>query len=335
MSVFLLGLREDMLNEEQVERLKAALPEGMSLLFTVDHEAFAPHAEEIEVAAGWFRSKWIREMTNLKWVHQWGAGTDWLLEYPDLIEKPFTLTNSVGVSAIPMSEHILGMMLYHSRNFRNALAAQKEKHWAKLFHPTEDHQSHPRNLSWEDMAELAGQTVLLVGVGAIGQRVARLAKAFDMTVIGLRNNPAKQDPNVDRMVGIDQLISVLPEADFIVTTVPMTEASRNQFGSAEFQAMKRSAYFINLGRGGTVDEEAMIDALQSGEIAGAGLDVFTTEPLPTESPLWEMENVMITSHYSGGTRFYHTRALEILIDNLGRYQRGEPLRNLVDKARGY
>ncbi|MEM7801808.1 MAG: NAD(P)-dependent oxidoreductase, partial [Chloroflexota bacterium] len=204
MSVFLLGLRDDMLSEADVERLKGALPENMSLLFTVDYETFAPHAEKIEVAAGWFRSKWIREMAQVKWVHQWGAGTDWLLEYPDLIEKSFILTNSVGVSAIPMSEHILGMMLHHSRNFRNALAAQREKHWAKLFHPTEDHHAHPRNLSWEDMAELAGQTVLLVGVGAIGQRVARLAKAFEMSVIGVRNNPAKGDPNVDQMVGVDQ-----------------------------------------------------------------------------------------------------------------------------------
>ncbi|MEM7803275.1 MAG: NAD(P)-dependent oxidoreductase, partial [Chloroflexota bacterium] len=108
-----------------------------------------------------------------------------------------------------------------------------------------------------------------------------------------------------------------------------------QLPQTEFKAMKDSAYFINLGRGGTVDEQAMIEALHSGEIAGAGLDVFATEPLPEESPLWEMENVMITSHYSGGTRFYHSRALEILIDNLGRYQRGEPLRNLVNKELGY
>ena len=337
MRILLLALGEGLLDEVQLERLRAALPADMRLLLTTETEEILAVAADIDIAAGWVNREWLYEMPNVSWVHQWWAGTDWLLEHPELAKRPFVLTNAAGVSAIPMSEHIFGMMLHHSRYFRNALAAQRAKQWAKskFAHELNEEDADSFNFSWSHVSELAGQTILLVGVGAIGQRVARLAKAFEMTVIGVRNDPRKEDPNVDQMVGTGQLIEVLPEADFIVTTVPMTEESRRQFGAAEFGAMKRSAYFINLGRGGTVDEAAMIAALQSGQIAGAGLDVFETEPLPDESPLWEMKNVLITSHYSGGTNFFHKRGFEIFLDNLNRYQNGNSLRNVVVKERGY
>lgn len=337
MGILLLALGEGLLDEAQLERLRSALPADMRLLMTTQKDEIMPVAADIDIAAGWIDREWLYEFPNIGWVHQWWAGTDWLLKHPELVKRPFVLTNAAGVSAIPMSEHILGMMLYHSRYFRNAINAQRAKAWAhaKFSHELDEDDADSFNFSWSHVSELAGQTILLVGVGAIGQRVARLAKAFEMTVIGVRNDPSKTDPNVDKMVGTGALREVLPEADFIVTTVPMTEASRHQFGPAEFKAMRPTAFFINLGRGGTVDEAALIDALQRGDIAGAGLDVFETEPLAQESPLWGLENVLITSHYSGGTNFFHKRGFEIFLDNLNRYQNGEPLRNLVVKERGY
>jgi phosphoglycerate dehydrogenase-like enzyme len=137
------------------------------------------------------------------------------------------------------------------------------------------------------------------------------------------------------MVTFEDLEAVLPEADFVVLTMPLTQETRGMFNARLFALMKPSAYMINIGRGGTVDEPALIEALRSERIAGAGLDVFAVEPLPEDSPLWELPNVIITGHYSGDTPHYDERAMEIFLDNLERYSKGQQLRNLVDKQRGY
>jgi phosphoglycerate dehydrogenase-like enzyme len=137
------------------------------------------------------------------------------------------------------------------------------------------------------------------------------------------------------MVGPEQLLDLLPEADFVVLTVPLTHETGGMIGERELRAMKPTAYIVNIGRGGTIQESALVRALQEGWIAGAGLDVFEVEPLPADSPLWSMENVIITPHYAGATPAYNERALEILLDNLRRYRAGEPLRNVVDKMAGY
>ena len=152
---------------------------------------------------------------------------------------------------------------------------------------------------------------------------------------GVRRNPIGDAADVDELIGPDQLFDALPEADFVVNILPLTAATRHLFDRQAFAIMKPDAYFINVGRGGTVDEDALIEALCAGEIAGAGLDVFEQEPLPADSPLWGMTNVIITSHYAGLTPAYDSRALEIFLGNLGRYRRGEPLRNVVDKRLGY
>jgi phosphoglycerate dehydrogenase-like enzyme len=172
-------------------------------------------------------------------------------------------------------------------------------------------------------------------VGEIGARTARLASALGMRVLGVRRDPSRAVPAVAEMHGNHDLLRLLPEADFVVLTVPLTRETEGMIGEAELRAMKESAYLVNIGRGGTVLEGDLARALEEGWIAGAGLDVFEEEPLPEDSPLWGMEKVIITSHYSGSTPHYDERALEIFLDNLGRYRSGRPLRNLVDKARGY
>jgi phosphoglycerate dehydrogenase-like enzyme len=334
MSLLLLTLDQEQLSTGQIAAVKRNVPDGMSYVQSQDVDAIKQFANEVEILAGWFDPAWLFEMPRLRWVQQWGAGANWLMRYPEFRKAPFTLTNAVGIHAVPISEHVFALILAFGRNLPNAIAAQDKRVWARVKHPTESLDT-PFAFSSGHLFELADKTLLILGVGAIGERVARLAQAFGMYVIGMRNNPGKMSPYVDDMIGADHLQEILSSVDFVVNTLPLTDATKHLFGVDELAAMKSSAFLINIGRGETIDESALIKALQIGTIAGAGLDVFEQEPPPDSSPLWGMPNVLITSHYAGATPRYHERALEIFQDNLQRYQNGQPLRNVVDKQRGY
>ncbi len=335
MSLLLLAISPNTFTADQIAALEAAVPSGMSLLITEDKHEFEDRFDEIELAAGWVRPAWIQQMPNVKWVQTWAAGADWITRYPDLMQAPFTLTNASGVHAVQISEHVLGMLLYFGRNFNNARKAQRDKVWPRLKHPSEPLDAVQRDMSWHDVFELAGKTMMILGLGAIGERTAKLAQAFDMHVIGVRRDPTKGSPHVNHMVGMSEWVALLPSVDYVVNILPETAETRHILNAVSFAAMKRTGIVINVGRGASIDEAALIDALQLGEIAAAGLDVFETEPLSAESPLWEMENVLMTSHYSGGSARYHERMLTIFFDNLQRYAEGSPLRNVVNKQLGY
>ncbi|MHB0874724.1 MAG: D-2-hydroxyacid dehydrogenase [Anaerolineae bacterium] len=302
-------------------RAIAALAPGYRLLVSKDRDEIEAALDDIEVAAGGFARSLVDRAPHLRWYQQWGAGADWLLRDPAAVEKDFVLTNASGVHAIPISEHILAFLFAFARRLPQAVRRQERHEW----HSPEG----------EEVFELAGKTILLIGVGAIGERTAALAAALGMRVLGVRRNPSLAAPGIEAMYSPSQLRDVLPQADFVVLTVPLTAESRGLVGEAELRAMKRSAYIINIGRGGTIQEDALIRALREGSIAGAGLDVFEKEPLPEDSPLWAMENVIVTGHYSGSTPAYQERAMAIFLDNLRRYVGGEPLRNVVDKRLGY
>jgi phosphoglycerate dehydrogenase-like enzyme len=304
----------------QMERIRSAMPDGQ-LLITDDREKIEPLLGDIEIVAGHIPTQWIPRMPRLRWYQQWGAGTDWLMHHPDIAKRDFILTNASGVHAIPISEHILAFLLAFARSLPAAIRAQERHQWEQDIQPAP--------------FELAGKTMLLIGVGAIGQRTAQVASGLGMRVLGVRHDPAKTVPGIERMFGPEQLEMALPEADFVVLTIPLTQETKGMFNARAFGKMKPSAYLINIGRGGTVNEADLIHALQAGQIAGAGLDVFENEPLPPDSPLWDMKNVIITSHYSGSTPHYDERAMAIFIDNLERYQKGQPMKNVVDKKRGY
>lgn len=320
MSILLLNLPPDSVTEEEMARIRALVPH-MRILHTRDRAQIETHLDEIEIAAGGFPHDLLPKARNLRWLQQWGAGADWLLRYPEAVELPFILTNVSGIHAIPISEHIFAFLLAFARDFPHAWRGQMRHEW--------------RSYDVQEVFELAGQTMLLVGVGAIGQRTAQLAQAFGMHVIGIRRDPTKAALGVDEMHGPETLPSLLPRADAVVLTAPLTAETYHMIGEAQLRAMKPTAILVNIGRGGLVDEAALIRALQEGWIRGAGLDVFETEPLPPDSPLWEMENVIITGHYSGKTPYYDRRAMAIFLDNLERYVQGRPLRNVVDKRRGY
>jgi phosphoglycerate dehydrogenase-like enzyme len=321
MGAILLNFEPGTLSDQHVAQVKALMPD-VRLLVTRDRGEIERALDEIEIVAGGLPHDLLPRAHNLRWVQQWGAGVDWLLRYPEAAELDFVLTNASGVHTVPISEHILAFLLAFGRGLHRALRAQLRREWFSYEQQT-------------DLFELVGKTMVLAGIGAIGGRTAELATALGMRVLGVRRDPTVGAPGVEAMFGPDQLLDLLPEADFLVLAIPLTHETQGMIGEQELRAMKPTAYIINVGRGGIIQEDVLIQALQEGWIAGAGLDVFETEPLPEDSPLWGMENVILTCHYAGSTPRYDERAMAIFLNNLQRYRSGEPLRNVVDKAIGY
>jgi phosphoglycerate dehydrogenase-like enzyme len=297
----------------------------MEVLLTEDREVVEAVLDRIEIAVRRFPRDLIARAPNLRWYQQWGAGADWLLRHPGARDHPVIITNVSGIHAVPISEHVFAMLLAFARGLPAAVRAQERHDW----------------LTREDLDEaggvfeLADLTMLVVGVGAIGERIARLGAALEMHVLGVRRDPTRPAAGVERLVGPQQLLDGLPLADGVVITLPRTPETCRLFDASAFAAMKPGAYLINIGRGRVVDETALVEALRSGQVACAGLDVFEAEPLRAESPLWEMPNVIITAHYSGESPRYDERAMAIFLDNLRRYQSGLPLHHVIDKKRGY
>jgi phosphoglycerate dehydrogenase-like enzyme len=260
--------------------------------------------------------------TRLRWMHAAGAGVE-RYELAQLAARGVMLTNASGVSAPNMAEHVLGMMIALTRRFPRLMAAQIKREWR-------DEATH------REVGELQGQTVLIVGIGEIGCAVAQRAAAFGMHINGLRRRADASPPaGFERVFGIADLHAALADADHVVVTLPNTAHSRGLFDAAAFAAMKPGASIYNVGRGPVIDTAALIAALESGHLGGAGLDVTDPEPLPTDSPLWDMENVLITAHTSGATPRYWERQADLIADNIRRIQRGDAPRNLVDLEAGY
>jgi phosphoglycerate dehydrogenase-like enzyme len=269
-----------------------------------------------------FPVDWVERAPNLKWVQLASAGSDTVLREGLLDRRPdLLLTTSSGVHEVPISEHILAMILYFSRGFHIATRNQARHKWER-YRPD----------------EASGKTVCLVGYGPIARRAATLCKGLGMRVVAVRASIAEQQAGfeaVERFYPLEDLNTLLAESDYVVLAAPRTPRSERMIGREQLKAMKSTAVLVNISRGALVDEPALIEALRDGEIAGAALDVFAQEPLPESSPLWDMPNVLVTPHVSGGNPHYMRRVTDLFCDNLRRYLSGEPLRNLVDKERGY
>ncbi len=266
----------------------------------------------------------VGRAAKLRWVQLTSAGLDRLLD-SELARSGVAITTASGVHAVPIGEYVMGAMLAFAKGLPAAMRAKKERAWRPYL-----------------AEELYGKTVGIVGLGAIGGYVARLAKADGMRVLAIRRSirrraaaPDTGFADVDELLPPSDLTYLLSQADYVVIAVPLTGESRGLIGERELRAMKPAARIINIARGGVIDEAALVQALKEGWIAGAALDVFQQEPLPPESELWEMENVILTPHISGGTPVYMERAVALFCDNLRRYLAGEPLRNAVDLKRGY
>lgn len=314
------------LTPEQTSMIEKAAP-GYTLTVGKSAEIDPQLVSEAEIIVGW--SKHIAELAlsednQLQWVQTWSAGVD-TLPLDRLEQKGVLLTNSSGVHAIPISESIFAMMLSFSRQLHAAVRNQSKSSW-------EPDLSAPGSST---LVELNGKTAVIVGVGEIGSETARLAKAFGMQVIGVRRS-GKPDPHVDEMHTMEGLHTALSQADYIISILPLTDETHHLLDAAAWNAAKPGACFINAGRGPTVDTDSLLDALRSGQISCAGLDVFEQEPLPSDHPLWGMEQVIITPHISGSTDRYTERVIDIFVDNVKAYVEGRELpRNLVDYDRAY
>ncbi|AZN40420.1 D-2-hydroxyacid dehydrogenase [Paenibacillus albus] len=256
--------------------------------------------------------------TPLKWVQNLGAGVDHI-PLDRFKERGITLTNASGVHANGISESIFAVLLSLTRQVHVYVRNQQQALW-----------KHKHG-----MGEAHHKTIAILGVGAIGLETAKIAKALSMNVLGVRKSgePAEW---VDRMYTMNELHEVLAQSDYVVNCLPLTSDTKQLIGQAEFTAMKPNACYINIGRGATTDTDALLKALQNGEIAGAGLDVFEQEPLPEDHPLWKMEQVIVTPHAAGDTDVYFERALEIILDNLAHYsEHGSVVRNIVDLQAQY
>jgi phosphoglycerate dehydrogenase-like enzyme len=310
-----------LLAEELEPQVRAIVPAARIVYFDDQSRPLAP-VDDAEVLLRWWGPPQmliglVERMPALRWLHIPRAGVDSSL-VPAVVDRDILVTNSAGVHAIPISEFVLMFMLSHIKRVPELLLAQGERRWDKSL----------------AMNELAGRTVLVIGMGQIGRAIAARASAFEMRVLG-SSRSGRPQPGVERVVSEGEWRALIPEADYVVLAAPLTPATRGMFGAAELAAMRPSAYLINIARGEIVDEGALIAALERGQIAGAGIDVFSTEPLPAASPLWGLPNVFVTPHISWTSPEIRPRTIHLFIENLRRYVAGEPLRNLVDKHAGY
>ncbi len=263
---------------------------------------------------------------RLRWAHTGAAGVGGAL-YPEMVASDVVLTNSAGIHAPPIAESVLAMMLHFARGLDVAVRRQAERRWDAAAWTGADAEASPR--------EMAGATLGVYGFGGIGREVARRALALGMRVAAVKRHPSEPPPGIELWTGVGALGRLLDIADYLVLTVPSTAETHHAIDAAGLARMKPDAVLVNVSRGRVVDEAALARALAAGRLRGAALDVFEHEPLPADSPLWTLPNVLITPHVSGTTPRFWERETALIVDNLRRYLAGEPLRNVVDKRSGY
>jgi len=314
-----LVLRID-LEERYLRQLRDAFPEANFVVATED-EAFEKVLSEADAVIGGaaLTDQQLAKAGRLRWAQVTSAGVEGWLS-PALAKHPLTLTNFSGIAAPNIADHVIALLYAFARGLPELLDRQRRKEWGdeepKTFEPT-------------------GQTMAILGLGDIGEALAERASALGMTVVAMQRHPTAPPEGVDETVASDELPSLLKEADHVVLSLPLTEKTKGMFGAKQFALMQRSAYLYNVGRGQLIDQDALIAALRDGRIAGAGLDVTDPEPLPADSPLWELPNVIITGHNAAATPLLWERGIVLLKENVGHFLNGEELKNEVDTKAGY
>ena len=319
---------------KDLERIRQAAPGSKIVNLSVEGLADGP-VDDVEVLLrGWLVAeafdRLLARAPHLTWVHSATSGVERALT-PAARAREVVVTNARGVFSRPIAEHVLLMILAVSRHLPELLELQRERTWQPL-----------------EGRELRELTIGIVGYGSLGRSVASLASAFGARVIALRRRPdggtapvpTEEDgfpfePRVDRVVGPDQLHELLAESDIVVLAAPLTPETEGMIDEAAVGAMKRDAWLINVARGRLVDDTALVRALRDNRIGGAALDTFRDEPLPPGSPYWELPNVILTPHTAWSSARVLDRSIDLFCDNLVRFSRGEPLRNVVDPAAGY
>jgi phosphoglycerate dehydrogenase-like enzyme len=303
---------------EWARQVAAALPALEVVVAETETDA-ARALDRAEAAFGTLPPALVRAAGKLRWLQAPQAAPPAGYYTPELVAHPVVVTNFREIYNDHIAAHIMAFVLAFARGLHHYIPRQLRREW------------RPDPLD-TGVVHLPEATALIVGVGGIGAETARLAAVFGMHVTGVDARRREAPPGVRKLDGPDALDSLLPHADFVILTVPHTPATEGFMHRARFQRMKRTAFFINIGRGMTTRLDDLVAALHAGEIAGAGLDVFEQEPLPADHPLWTLPNVLITPHSAGFGPYLDDRRLELLLDNARRFLAGQPLRNVVDKT---
>ena len=306
---------------EQLQRVKDLAPNYEVIDGFSDSTLNFP-AADIEIVYGWSSAKSDFLLENkdshLKWIQAKSAGVD-TMNLSLLNEKNIILTNASGIHGVPIAESVFGMLLADTRGIKKAINQQTNKVWSQT----------------ESLVELKGKTMMIIGMGQVGKEVARLAQAFGLNVIGV-NRSGNPVTEVSEIIKQDQIPKHLKRADFVVNILPLTSETTNYYDDSFFTSMKKGAGFINVGRGPSVDTDALIRQIKNGQIGFAGLDVFKEEPLAKDSPLWDLPEVLITPHISGVAEHFKKRLFAIFEENLTAYVAGEELpRNVIDYKHNY
>jgi phosphoglycerate dehydrogenase-like enzyme len=318
-------LHEVRWNLSDQDRARIEAQHGVQVA-SVEDEAELPRLlPDADVFVGWhFPRALFASARRLRWVHSASAGVEANL-FPEMCASDVILTNSTGLHGISIPEHVLGQMLLLARNSHEAQRLQQRREWGRFqvitFGPT--------------IRELHGSNLAILGAGPIGQNVARLAATFGMHIRVMRRSAAQLPPYVEAVVPPSALLALFEWADWVVCALPLTEETRGLIGVDALRAMRSHAFLINVGRGETIDDDALVDALRKGAIGGAALDAFSQEPLPPEHPFWSLSNLILTPHISGYMPNYFQKALALFEENLDRFVNRRPLHNVVDKRLGY
>ena len=307
------------------EKLQSEFPQ-IELIHRTNYEGVEEYLRNAEVVFAFSLSpEQFRLAEKLSWIHAPTAAVHQLL-FPELEKSDVVLTNAHEVHGPVVAEHVIALVFALAKKIPQAARLQEKCIWGQ-------------DAMWNEgprPREVAGATLGLIGLGSIGRPVARMASALGMRVIAVREHPEKEKPEgVAAVYAPPRLKELLSESDFVVVAAPLTEATRGLINAERLGSMREDAYLINVGRGPQVEETALADALRSRRIAGAALDVFEQEPLPRESPLWELETLLITPHTAGLTEKLWERHYALFSENLRRYLAREPLLLVVDKHKGY
>jgi phosphoglycerate dehydrogenase-like enzyme len=312
------------LPEGELARLVARFP-SVRVVSVEDPAELPAVLSDAEVFAGFsFPREHFTAARRLRWIHSASAGIEANL-FPELVASDVMLTNSAGLHAVSIPEHVLGQMFVLARNFHEALRLQARAEWHRF-----------GVISYgATICELHAANLAILGAGAIGRNLAQRAAALGMHVRVMRRDATRPVAGAEAVVPPAALHELLAWADWVVCALPLTAETRGIIGADALRAMRSTAFLINVGRGESVDEGALVQALRTRAVAGAAVDVFSQEPLPADHAFWSLPNLVLTPHVSGYTPQYFQKMLAIFEDNLDRYVHGRPLRNVVDKQLGY
>lgn len=309
--------------DEAVAAYRKAAGGGADIVLASSAADFAREIADADAIIGGISKELYPKATKLKWVQTISAGVEAYSFWPEFVKSNVTLTNCKIAQGPTIADHAMAMLLAHTRGLVRYIPGRADEEWGRG--PGET----------VDMTELPGMTAVVIGAGGIGTQIAIRANAFGMKVIGVDPKDIPITPFFSKVVRPNRLNEVLPEADVVFISAPLTPESEGMMGSEQFELMKKGSYFIAVSRGRIYNKQALMKALDSKKLAGAGLDVVDPEPLPKGDPLWKFDNVIITPHVASRAEGSNRRRIDVITENIGRFARGEELINVVDKEKGY